>query len=162
MTGALLAFSAASVIAMAWGMQLESIRRTHPPVERYAGAAAVVAAQQSIGADHDVLLGEPMVRFHQALARRAERDADFHFHYVTTREMYNLARAAEAGWTGTVARLMHLFASMTPEELKGVFRVLLLRAQTGHLPSMKLLFAYTLGKPAEAVDPDEVLDERRP
>src|SRR5271168_1784496 len=33
---------------------------------------------------------------------------------------------------------------VTPEELQGVFRVLLLRAQTGHLPSMKLLFAYTL------------------
>jgi hypothetical protein len=50
-----------------------------------------------------VLLGEPMVRFHQALARRAEEDTDFHFHYVTAREMYNLARAAEAGWQGTVA-----------------------------------------------------------
>ncbi len=57
-TGALLAFFAASVIAMAWGMQLESILRTHPPVERYAGAAAVVAAHQTVGADHDVLLGE--------------------------------------------------------------------------------------------------------
>ena len=31
-TGALLAFFAASVLAMAWGMQLESILRTHPPV----------------------------------------------------------------------------------------------------------------------------------
>src|SRR5205085_11234073 len=56
-TGALLAFFAASVIAMAWGMQLESILRTHPPVERYAGAAAVVTGRQTIGADHDVLLG---------------------------------------------------------------------------------------------------------
>jgi putative ABC transport system permease protein len=56
--GALLAFFAASVLATAWGMQLESILRTHPPVERYAGAAAVVSAQQTIGADHDVLLGE--------------------------------------------------------------------------------------------------------
>src|SRR5689334_13542348 len=57
-TGALLAFVAASVIAMAWGMQLESILRTHPPVERYAGAAAVVTGQQTVGAGHDVLLGE--------------------------------------------------------------------------------------------------------
>src|ERR1700756_5208028 len=57
-TGALVAFFAASVIAMAWGMQLESILRTHPPVERYAGAAAVVAGRQTVGADHDVLLGE--------------------------------------------------------------------------------------------------------
>ena len=57
-TGALLAFFAASVIAMAWGMQLESILRTHPPVERYAGTAAVVAGGQAVGGDHDVLLGE--------------------------------------------------------------------------------------------------------
>lgn len=49
-----------------------------------------------------VLLGEPMARFHEALAQRAARDPAFHYHYVTAREMYNLARAAEAGWTGSV------------------------------------------------------------
>jgi hypothetical protein len=49
-----------------------------------------------------VLLGEPMVEFHRALARRALEDSNFQFHYVTAREMYNLARAAEAGWQGTV------------------------------------------------------------
>jgi len=43
-----------------------------------------------------------MVRFHQGLAARAEADPQFHFHYVTAREMYNLARAAEAGWKGSV------------------------------------------------------------
>jgi hypothetical protein len=52
---------------------------------------------------HDVLLGQPMVAFHEALARYAEANSWFHYHYVTAREMYNLARAAEAGWTGTVA-----------------------------------------------------------
>lgn len=52
---------------------------------------------------HDVLLGEPMVRFHQDLAELAERDPNFHYHYVTAREMYNLVKAAEAGWQGTVA-----------------------------------------------------------
>jgi putative ABC transport system permease protein len=57
-TGALIALLAASVIAMAWGMQLESILRTHPPVERYAAAAAVVTGQQTVGADHDVPLSE--------------------------------------------------------------------------------------------------------
>jgi len=57
-TGALIALFAASVLAMAWGMQLESMLRTHPPVERYAGAAAVVAGQQNVGADHDVQLTE--------------------------------------------------------------------------------------------------------
>ena len=57
-TGALVALIAASVLATAWGMQLESILRAQPPVERYAGAAAVVTGQQTVGADHDVLLGE--------------------------------------------------------------------------------------------------------
>jgi hypothetical protein len=44
-----------------------------------------------------------MMRFHQALAERAIRDANFRYHYVTAREMYNLARAAEDGWTGSVS-----------------------------------------------------------
>src|SRR5689334_11624134 len=57
-TGALIALFAAAVLSMAWGMQLESILHTHPPVERYAGAAAVVTGQQKAGVDHDVLLGE--------------------------------------------------------------------------------------------------------
>ena len=49
-----------------------------------------------------VLLGEPTVEFHRGLARRAAADPDFHYHYVTAREMYNLVRAAEAGWRGPV------------------------------------------------------------
>ena len=43
-----------------------------------------------------------MIAFHRALARKASEESSFHFHYVTAREMYNLARAAEAGWTGSV------------------------------------------------------------
>ncbi|MBY0527661.1 MAG: hypothetical protein K2R98_29960 [Gemmataceae bacterium] len=50
----------------------------------------------------DMLLGEPARQFHQALAQRAASDPHFHFHYVTAREMYNLARAAEAGHSGHV------------------------------------------------------------
>jgi len=53
--------------------------------------------------DQAVLLGEPMVHFHQALAEHARNDRRFHYHYVTAREMYNLVRAAEAGWAGSVA-----------------------------------------------------------
>ncbi len=53
--------------------------------------------------NQQVLLGPPMVHFHQMLARRAHDNPRFHFHYVTAREMYNLARAAAAGWTGSVA-----------------------------------------------------------
>jgi len=50
-----------------------------------------------------VLLGEPMTRFHEALAERARIDSNFHYHYVTAREMFNLVKAAEAGWKGSVA-----------------------------------------------------------
>ncbi len=53
-------------------------------------------------ANADLLLGDPMVRFHETLAQWAEQFPWFHCHYVTAREMYNLARAAEAGWQGTV------------------------------------------------------------
>ena len=53
--------------------------------------------------DRDVLIGRSMVAFHEALARRSAADPKFHVHYVTAREMYNLVRAAESGWTGSVA-----------------------------------------------------------
>src|ERR1700759_507971 len=68
-TGALIALFTASVLAMAWGMQLEAILRTQPPVERYAGTAAVVTGQQTVGADHDVALSE-RARVSSALAAR--------------------------------------------------------------------------------------------
>jgi hypothetical protein len=51
----------------------------------------------------EVLLGESMERLHEELARRAARQPQFQYHYVTAREMYNLARAAEGGWRGSVA-----------------------------------------------------------
>src|SRR6516225_5931288 len=68
-TGALIALLAASVLAMAWGMQLESMLRTHPPVERYAAAAAVVTGQQKVGAGHGVLLTQ-RARVSSALTAR--------------------------------------------------------------------------------------------
>jgi hypothetical protein len=51
---------------------------------------------------HATLLGAPMVRFHEALARLAKRNPAFQFHYVTARELCNLAYAAEDGWSGSV------------------------------------------------------------
>ena len=54
---------------MAGVMMLESALRSHPPVERYAAAAAVVTGQQIVGADHDVPLGE-RARVSAALAAR--------------------------------------------------------------------------------------------
>src|ERR671932_1592951 len=68
-TGAFVALMAASVLTMAWGMQLEAVLRGQPPVERYAGAAAVVTGQQTVGADHDVLLTE-RARVSSALTTR--------------------------------------------------------------------------------------------
>jgi len=56
--GALVALTAAAVLSMAWGMQLEAMLRAEPPVERYAGADAVVAGHQAVGTDHDALLTE--------------------------------------------------------------------------------------------------------
>ncbi|MBL8798795.1 MAG: hypothetical protein JNM56_33185 [Planctomycetia bacterium] len=53
--------------------------------------------------NQEMLLGAPMLRFHRALADYAAANPRFRFHYVTAREMYNLARAAAAGWTGSVA-----------------------------------------------------------
>ncbi|HQY87789.1 MAG TPA: hypothetical protein PK402_03970, partial [Tepidisphaeraceae bacterium] len=53
-------------------------------------------------ANQKVLLGDAMVEFHRSLARRAAQDERFRFHYVTAREMYNLAKAAEAGWQGPI------------------------------------------------------------
>jgi hypothetical protein len=64
-------------------------------------------------ANHPALLGEPMIRFHRDLADYARSRPNFHYHYVTAREMYNLVRAAEAGWKGTVAaaRDYHLLSN---------------------------------------------------
>src|SRR3954468_4588286 len=68
-TGALVALIAASVLTTAWGMQPEYGLRGPPPVERYAGAAAVVTGRQIVGPDHDVPLGE-RARVSAALASR--------------------------------------------------------------------------------------------
>ncbi|TML68685.1 MAG: FtsX-like permease family protein [Actinobacteria bacterium] len=69
--GALLAFAMSAVLVMAGGMLLEAALRTHPPVERYAAAAAVVAGDQKTGHDHDVDLTE-RVRVDASLTSRLE------------------------------------------------------------------------------------------
>src|SRR3954447_25488293 len=56
-TAALIALTASAALATAWGMQLESILRADPPVERYVGAAAVVSEPQNVG-DDDVVLSQ--------------------------------------------------------------------------------------------------------
>ena len=54
----------------------------------------------------DALLGESMVRFHRNLAELALRRPGFHYHYVTAREMYNLVKAAEAGFRGRIVEAL--------------------------------------------------------
>jgi putative ABC transport system permease protein len=56
--GALVALIASSALVMAGGMPFEAALRTQPPVERYAGAAAVVTGQQVVGTEDAVVLGE--------------------------------------------------------------------------------------------------------
>src|SRR5438067_4215624 len=68
-TGALIALTAAAVLATAWGMQLESILRSHTPVERYAAAAAVATGEQRVGTAHEVFLSE-RTRVSSALTAR--------------------------------------------------------------------------------------------
>src|SRR5215208_6841948 len=68
-TGALIALIASSALVMAGGMPFEAALRAHPPVERYAAAAAVVTGDQSVGSDNDIPLSE-RVRVSSALATR--------------------------------------------------------------------------------------------
>src|SRR5947208_17019842 len=67
--GSLLTFFVAGILSMAGGMLLMAALQTHPPVERYAGAAAVVTGHQVVGADHDVALPE-RARVSSSLADR--------------------------------------------------------------------------------------------
>src|SRR3954469_6695687 len=67
--GALVALTASAAFAMAGGMTLQAALGAHPPVERYAAARAVVTGQQTVGADHDVPLGE-RARVDSALTAR--------------------------------------------------------------------------------------------
>ena len=50
--------------------------------------------------DMDTLLGAPIDAMHSYLEERYNDGREYALHYVTAREMYNIARAAEAGKTG--------------------------------------------------------------
>jgi len=54
----------------------------------------------AIESNADMLLGRAMVGLHEELARRALEQPSFKYHYVTAREMVNIALAAEAGVAG--------------------------------------------------------------
>jgi hypothetical protein len=50
--------------------------------------------------DHDALFGERAFRLHETLNRELNDGVRNRLHYVTAREAYNIAKAAEAGATG--------------------------------------------------------------
>lgn len=52
--------------------------------------------------DQNCLLGQPMIKLHEDLANLRDANPNFHYHYVTAREMYNLAKSAEDGWPNSV------------------------------------------------------------
>jgi putative ABC transport system permease protein len=66
LVAALLAFAMSATLLMAGGLLLFGALSTHPPIQRYRAAAAVVAGDQRTGADHDVVL-ETRVRIDSAL-----------------------------------------------------------------------------------------------
>ena len=51
-----------------------------------------------------MLLGEPMRRFHEGLARISREDSDFRYYYVTAREMADLVHQAERARNGAGIR----------------------------------------------------------
>src|SRR5581483_7032067 len=59
----------------------------------------------------------------------------------------------------TAALRAYLIEHVTERDLQDILDILLLNAKGGHLPSIKLLFAYVLGKPKPVVEPD-LLDRK--
>lgn len=58
----------------------------------------------AIESNANMLLGEPMRAFHRHLRDKASGNSGFQYHYVSAREMTNLAHAVEAGETGEPSR----------------------------------------------------------
>src|ERR1700677_2599863 len=54
----------------------------------------------------------------------------------------------------TAALRAYLINHVTERDLQDILDILLLNAKGGHLPSIKLLFSYVLGKPKPVVEPD--------
>jgi hypothetical protein len=57
----------------------------------------------------------------------------------------------------TAALRAYLINHVTERDIQDILDILLLNAKGGHLPTIKFLFAYVIGKPQPAVNPD-VLD----
>ena len=57
--------------------------------------------------NYNMLLGDPMTRFHQALKEWTGQGTDTSIHYVTAREMVNIIHAAEDGNAGNPEDYRH-------------------------------------------------------
>jgi hypothetical protein len=99
------------------GIENACLQKTQPPTEKrlelWLRAGVTIPTRPNLyfvklhthgvnEPNQDVLLGEPMVRFHALLRERADRDPLFRYHYVTAREMANIALAVEQGLDGPV------------------------------------------------------------
>jgi hypothetical protein len=107
---------------------IDSSALHHPSIERCRGwaraAIGVVGRPEWIfiklhthGAkdvNADVLLGPPMRRFHEALAREFNDGIRYRLHYVTAREVYNIVRAAEDGRSGNAGQYRDYVLSAPP------------------------------------------------
>src|SRR4029077_638359 len=58
----------------------------------------------------------------------------------------------------TAALRAYLIHHGTERDLQDILDILLLNAKGGHLPTIKFLFSYVLGKPKPVVEPDDLLD----
>ena len=54
----------------------------------------------------------------------------------------------------TAALRAYLIEHVTERDIQDILDILLLNAKGGHLPTIKLLFSYVLGKPKPVVEPD--------
>jgi hypothetical protein len=54
----------------------------------------------------------------------------------------------------TAALRAYLIAHVTERDIQDILDILLLNAKGGHLPTIKFLFSYVLGKPKPVVEPD--------
>ncbi|MFL5342293.1 MAG: hypothetical protein ACJ8F7_19270 [Gemmataceae bacterium] len=70
-------------------------------------------------ANMPALLGDAMIRFHVGLAERGGREKNFNFHYVSAREMANLALAADAGWNGSVVEARDFAVTLNHHDTYG-------------------------------------------
>jgi hypothetical protein len=63
-----------------------------------------------------MLLGDPMRHFHQATAAFAATHPNFHFHYVTARQLVNIVHAAESGNSGNPSNYRDFQFRSRPEK----------------------------------------------